>query len=175
MSMHELPTATATAPPSHTARRETLSRVGMYTLRRVGVLLGTVVIGTYLAVLIANWGGEVDKMREAQCKEKAGMSIQADPALQFLPPEERRRRYEQEVERCKQLQGLDRPFLTRSLEYLRDALTLSLGRAIQLTSDSGSREVRNIILERLPATLLLFGTADMVLFLSAIFDWMGVV
>ena len=122
-------TATVTVPPSRSAWRATLSRVGMYTLRRVAVLLGTVIIGTYLAVLIANWGGEVDKMREAQCKEKAGMSIQADPALQYLPPDERRRRYEQEVERCKQLQGLDRPFFTRSLEYLRDALTLSLGRA----------------------------------------------
>jgi len=67
----------------------------------------------------------VDKMREAQCKEKAGMMLQADPALQFLPQEERRRRYEQEVERCKKLQGLDRPFWERSLEYLMDALTLS--------------------------------------------------
>ena len=160
--------ATVTVPPSRPAWRETLQRVGLYTLRRVAVLLGTVVIGTYLAVLIANWGGEVDKMREAQCKERAGMSLQADPALQSLPPDERRRRYEQEVERCKQLQGLDRPFLARSLEYLRDALTLSLGRAMQLTSDSGSREVRNIILERLPATLLLFGTADLVLFFTAI-------
>ena len=78
-------TATAEVPPSRAVMRATLGRVGMYTLRRVFVLLGTVVIGTYLAVLIANWGGEVDKMREAQCKEKAGMSIQADPTLQFLP------------------------------------------------------------------------------------------
>ena len=78
-------TATVTVPPSRSAWRETLHRVGLYTLRRVAVLLGTVVIGTYLAVLIANWGGEVDKMREAQCKERAGMSLQADPALQFLP------------------------------------------------------------------------------------------
>ncbi len=160
--------ALASIPPGRSALRETLRRVGSYTLRRVVVLLATVVVGTYLAVLIANWGGEVDKMREAQCKEKAGISLQADPALQQLPPQQRQRRYEQEVERCKTLQGLDRPFFQRSLEYLRDALTLSLGRAIQLTSDSGSREVRNILLERLPATLLLFGTADLVLFFTAL-------
>ena len=161
-------TATPAARPSRSALHETLGRVGTYTLRRVVVLLATVVIGTYLAVFIANWGGEVDKMREAQCKERAGMSIQTDPSLQHLPPQERQLRYEQEVERCKTLQGLNRPFLERSLEYLVDALTLSLGRATQLTSDSGSREVRNIILERLPATLLLFGTADLVLFFTAI-------
>ena len=56
--------------PSRPAWRETLQRVGSYTLRRVAVLLGTVVIGTYLAVLIANWGGEADKMREAQCRRR---------------------------------------------------------------------------------------------------------
>src|SRR5437870_7814201 len=107
-------TATVAAPPGRSALRETLSRVGTYMLRRLVILLSTVVIGTYLAVLIANWGGEVDKMREAQCKEKAGMGLQADPTLQVLPPEERRHRYEQEVERCKKLQGLDRPFFERS-------------------------------------------------------------
>ena len=50
--------ALASIPPGRSALRETLRRVGIYTLRRVVVLLATVVVGTYLAVLIANWGGE---------------------------------------------------------------------------------------------------------------------
>ncbi|MGC8855977.1 MAG: ABC transporter permease, partial [Anaerolineae bacterium] len=52
---------------------------------------------------------------------------------------------------------------------LQNALTLNLGRSLQLTSDSGSRQVRLILLERLPATLLLFGTADLVLFFVSLF------
>ena len=46
---------------------------------------------------------------------------------------------------------------------------MNLGRAEQLTSDSGSRQVRLILLERLPATLLLFATTFFLLFFVAIF------
>jgi peptide/nickel transport system permease protein len=48
-------------------------------------------------------------------------------------------------------------------------LTLNLGFAQSLLSDSGSRQVRNILLERLPSTLVLFGTANLLLFFSALF------
>ena len=59
--------------------------------------------------------------------------------------------------------------MVRSLSYLTDALSLTLGRAEVLTSDSGSKEVRAILLERLPATLLLFASSDIILFLIGIF------
>lgn len=163
----------ATSPPiasqslPHAKSREML-RIGRYILRRIGVLLLTVVIGTYLAVLIANWGGAMDVIREAQIREMVGMYLKGDRKLQSLPPEEFKHRYEQEIVRHKKLQGLDRPFFQRSMQYLADALTLNLGRATFLVSDSGSREVRNIILERLPATLLLFGTAQLIVFILAI-------
>jgi len=64
--------------------------------------------------------------------------------------------------------GLDQPFVVRSFRFLKDALTLNLGRADLITSDSGSKMVRNIILERLPPTLLLMATANLTLFFSAI-------
>ena len=56
----------------------------------------------------------------------------------------------------------------RSFLYLNNALTLNLGRALQMASDSGSKMVKNIILERLPPTLVLFGTADVFLFILAV-------
>ena len=143
-------------------------RIGRYIARRVIMLLFTVVIGTYLAVLIANWGGAMDTIREAQIREQVGGYLKLDRKLQSLPPEEFRRRYEIEVNRRKNLEGLNRPFFQRSIQYLTDALTLNLGHATYLVSDSGSKEVRNIILERLPATLLLFGTAELIVFFLAI-------
>jgi peptide/nickel transport system permease protein len=60
--------------------------------------------------------------------------------------------------------GLDKPFMVRSLSFLKNALTLKLGRSLQLTSASGSRQVNLILLERLPTTLLLFGTVGFILF-----------
>ncbi|HNR45834.1 MAG TPA: ABC transporter permease, partial [Anaerolineaceae bacterium] len=48
-------------------------------------------------------------------------------------------------------------------------LTLNLGRAMFMTSDLGSRNVKNIILERIPYTLLLMGTANLILFFVTLF------
>lgn len=158
----------AITTPARVGLRETLVRVGQYTLRRILVLFVTVIVGTYLAVMIANWGGEVDKIREAEIREQVAAQFNADRSFQSLPPEEKSRRQLAEIERRRKVQGLDRPFIVRSFEYLFDALTLNLGRAHLIHSDSGSKEVRNIILERLPATILLFATADVILFFVAI-------
>src|SRR5207253_9607340 len=122
-----------------------------------------------LAILSANMGGYVDEIRKAQIQEQVGASMLADPKLRALPPSEVRRVIDQQIELEEQRLGLNRPFIVRSFTYLRDALTLSLGRAERLTSDKGSRQVRDVILERLPATLLLFGTTDLVVFFVAIF------
>jgi len=147
----------------------TFVRVLRYVVFRAVSLFLTVVVGVYLAILIANMGGYVDEIRKAQIQEQVGASMLADPKLLALPPSEVRRVIDQQIELEEQRLGLNRPFIVRSFTYLRDALTLSLGRAERLTSDKGSRQVRDVILERLPATLLLFGTTDLVVFFVAIF------
>lgn len=148
---------------------ETLRRVLTYTVYRVVALALTVVVGVYLAILIANMGGYVDQIRKAQIDEAIGASVLTDRSLQGLPPSELRRIIDQRKELEYKRLGLDKPFLIRSFSYLWDALSLNLGRAEQLSSDSGSRQVRLILLERLPATLLLFGTANLLLFFFSLF------
>ena len=148
---------------------ETLVRVVRYIVIRAASLFVTVLIGVYLSILIANMGGYVDQIRKAQIREQVGATALADQSLRRLPPAETRRIIDQRIELEEKRLGLDRPFIVRSVTYLTDALTLSLGRAERLTSDKGSRRVRDVILERLPATLLLFGTADLIIFFVAIF------
>jgi len=150
-------------------RLETLSRVAKYTLFRAITLFLTVVVGVYLTIIIANMGGHVDQIRLAQIEESVGSRVNNDPKLQSLPVAELRTYIDAQVKLQSEHLGLDRPFVFRSLSYLKDALSLSLGRAEVLTSDSGSKQVRQILLERLPATLLLFGFADLVLFFLCIF------
>jgi peptide/nickel transport system permease protein len=147
----------------------TFVRVLRYIVVRAVSLFITVVVGVYLAILIANMGGYVDEIRKAQIREQVGATMLADTKLRTLPPSEVRQIIDQQIELEEKRLGLDRPFLLRSFAYLRDALSLSLGRAERLTSDRGSRQVRDIIVERLPATLLLFGTADLIVFVVAIF------
>jgi peptide/nickel transport system permease protein len=114
-------------------------------------------------------GGAVDEMRLATIREVVALAATADPAFKALTSDERIAFINDRVALESKRYGLDRPFVLRSVEYLRDAMTLNLGYAQQLTSDSGSRMVRNIILERLPSTLVLFGTANLLLFFIALF------
>lgn len=169
MAAEALPDKTFSLSRTRIQVPDTLARIVKYTLYRGVALFATVVIGVYLTVLIANMGGYLDTIRIAQIREAAGQMVLTDPSLQGLPPSELRRRIDEiaiiEIQRLR----LDQPFVIRSLDYLTDALTLSLGRAEHLSSDSGSRTVRLIIFERLPATLVLFATGNLTLFFTAVF------
>jgi len=147
----------------------TLSRVAKYTGVRLVGLLFTVVIGVYLTILIANMGGYVDDIRRGEIRESVSMAIRADPALQNLEPQQRTDYMMAQIALQERRLGLDRPFVLRSFAYLGDALTLNLGRAERMTSDSGSRQVRLILLERLPPTLVLFATENFILFFLSVF------
>ena len=149
-------------------RSSTALRILKYTISRLVMMLITVTIGVYLTVLIANMGGYVDTIRKSQIREQVGMMVANDPVLRKLSPEARNLRIEEMTRDLEHRYGLDKPFIIRSFLYLKQALTLDLGRAMSMTSNSGSSSVRNIIIERLPPTLLLFGTADLILFFLAL-------
>lgn len=145
-----------------------LSRILKYTLVRGTTLLVTVVIGVYLAILIANGGGYVDEMRKGQIAEQVSLELAGNPEMQFLTLQERRELEDSMKQTRIEKLGLDRPFMVRSFEYLWNGLTLNLGSAEYLLSDSGSRQVRNILKERLAPTLLLMATGQLILFFSGV-------
>ena len=149
--------------------RDTVLRITRYASIRLLTLLLTVVVGVYLTILIANMGGYVDEIRRAMIREGVGIALGADEDFVLLPEAERRRIYDEMVAVEEVRLGLDQPFPVRSFIYLRNALTLDFGMSQQLLSDSMSRVVRLIILERLPPTLLLFATAQLILFFGSVF------
>jgi len=146
----------------------TVVRVLTYSATRLAVLFLTVVIGVYLTILVANMGGYVDVIKRATIREQIGLQVSLDPVMRRLPVEQRQARMEELVRIEEQTLGLDRPFLPRTFVYLQDALVLRLGFAERMTSDTGSRLVRNIIVDRLPSTLLLFVTAQLLLFVTSV-------
>jgi peptide/nickel transport system permease protein len=89
--------------------------------------------------------------------------------MREMPYEERAKLIEEQVRIQEDRLGLNKPFIVRSFGFLTNALTLNLGRAENLTSDSGSRLVKSIILERLPSTLVLFVTANLINFFMSVF------
>lgn len=158
---------------SKKARNQGIIRLVRYTAVRLVALFFTIVVGVYLTVLIANMGGYVDEIRRGQIQEQVAIAISLDPDLQRLPTEERNQRIAEQTAILEKRFGLDQPFIIRSFRFLWDALTLNLGFAETMTSDSGSKQVRLVLLERLPSTLVLFGTANILLFFMALFFALG--
>jgi peptide/nickel transport system permease protein len=150
------------------AAANTISRILRYTAVRMVILFFTVVVAVYLTILIANMGGYVDTIQRGQIQENLSMQLALNPAFKSLSAEEKQKFMAEQIVIQEKRLGLDQPFMVRSFRYLTGALTLNLGRALQMASDSGSKMVKNIILERLPATLVLFGTADVFLFILAV-------
>ncbi len=144
-------------------------RLLRYSALRVIALFLAVVVGVYLMILIANMGGYVDEIRRAEIAFNVAQQVRGSPEFADLPEERRREIMDSMIETEERRLGLDQPFILRSVYYLRDALTLDLGRSENLTSDAGSRQVRHIILERLPPTLFLFLTAQIITFFAGLF------
>jgi len=130
-----------------------------FVVKRVVTVYIIVMVAVYLTIIIANMGGYVDEIMKSQLMLQIRMQLKGNPEYSTLPPAELEKMaqgiYEEELKR----RGLDQPFFIRSFLYMKDALTLDLGRALYMTSEGGSRLVKLIILERLPYTVMLFTTA----------------
>ena len=165
------PAENAVARPS--VRNSTFVRVSRYIVVRLLTLFVTVVIGIYLTIMIANMGGYVDQIMRSQIRDSVTQKIAMNPAMQKMDPAIRKQLIDDTVALEEKRVGLNVPIVVRNARYLSNALVLNLGRAINMTSDAGSKQVRLIILERLPATLLLMGSSQLFLFFSSVFLALG--
>lgn len=154
--------------PKKSTHTSALTRVSRYVIVRMLVLFATVVIGVYLTIMIANMGGYVDSIMKGEIRDRVTQSIAANPSMQQMDVDTRRQLIEDTIAQEEKRLGLDIPIAVRNFRYLSNALTLQLGRAMNITSDSGSKQVRLILLERLPPTLLLMGISQLFLFFSSI-------
>lgn len=154
--------------PVEKRNNSALSRILRYTLFKVATLFVTVIVAIYLTILIANMGGYVDEIQRAQIREDLQQHSFNDPAFKALSAEAKTIRMEDMIRIREKRLDLDQPFAIRSFRFLSNALTLNLGWAQNMTSDSGSKQVRNIMLERLPPTLFLFASSNIILFFASI-------
>ena len=167
-------TLTTPAPNIPVAKKtkgsnSTFVRVARYSAVRLVTMIVTVIIAVYLTILIANMCGYVDTIIRSEIQDNVTQSMLANPAFRNLDPIQLKKLIADRIASEIHRQGLDQPFAIRSVRYLTNALTLNLGRAINMNSDHGSKEVRLILLERLPATLLLAGTSELFLFFASVF------
>jgi peptide/nickel transport system permease protein len=148
-------------------------RLLKYLSIRTVVVFLTVVASVYVAIIGVNLGGAVDDIRRSLIMQTIILPA-SSPEMQALTPEQRTARWMEMVESAYEAAGLNRPFLVRSFEYLVPALTLDLGSQFaplggSLTMRGTARyPIHQIILDRLPATLLLLGISNSLIFISSV-------
>jgi len=148
------------------------SRVTRYVAFRAATLLLMLAIGIFLAIVVINYGGYIDKIHEADINE----------ALQFVSlsmrgatTEEVAQAVEQMRAAMEQAYGLNSPFLIRCLRWFYQTITFDWGITytfpLGLDSFSSSKPaaVSAVVLGRAPYTLLLAGATNIILFFASIF------
>jgi len=85
--------------------------------------------------------------------------------LKFQNPQERQQYIDSRIQLQMKTLGLDEQWYSpkRFTNTVLKVMTLDLGKSSFLTSDSGSSSVRDIILERVPKTVLLFTTSTLII------------
>jgi peptide/nickel transport system permease protein len=164
--------STLQAPSPVIAKKKSDSavlRVAKYMAVRIVTMAFTVVVGLYLTILIANMGGYVDEIRRGEIRENVQQAVMNDISLKGMTNDARQQLIADRVANEEKRLGLDRPFALRSFAFLKDAITLNLGFAEFINADNGSRSVREIVLERLPSTLVLFGATNILLFFGTLY------
>jgi peptide/nickel transport system permease protein len=169
-----LPETTEKETKSSSPQAKTFLRLFRYTAVRIITLFITVVIAIYLTILIANMGGYVDTMMRTEVEDRITQKVASNPAYKNMSNETRKKLAQEMINLEIKRLGLDQPLAVRTARYLVNAITLNLGRAQNMVSDTGSRQVKNILLERMPATILLMCTSELLLFFASLFIALGV-
>ena len=168
MSLKEQPSAAPETAVSSPPRLWTnIARFLLIRLLSLGI---AVVAAIYLTILIANLGGYVDTIVASQIEERMGFMLQGG-WMSDLPPEERLVRAEEAIAAMKDAAGLNDPFLWRSLRWLGDGLTLNWGgpeRGRAYGPNAAGMTVAEVVADNMARTLLVFGTANLLLFGTAV-------
>lgn len=126
-------------------------------LRFLGFLAALIVV-VFSLVTILGVTGFSERMLQAAIGEEL-RALQSRLAESIRDPLELERALQARRQELEQAYGLDRPWYQRLTGLALRVLQLDLGEARVLRSTKGSSRIRDIILERLPNTMILLTTA----------------
>ncbi len=137
----------------------------MQILRRLLVkaltMLAVLLIVQFLVVITLGATGYSDRMLDAVISEQL-RAIRPSLAETIRDPERLEEALSTRREELRNLYGLDRPWYTRLPGMVFRVFTLDLGEAHTLRSSTGSNRVADIVMERIPRSMLLL-TSSMII------------
>jgi peptide/nickel transport system permease protein len=147
----------------------TFSRVFKYVTVRAVTLALIVSVGIFLAIVVINYGGYIDKIYRANIDESLNylsLSMPGATQAELLQATQQARQAMEEA------YGLNKPFLLRCVKWWYETMTFNWGQTYQFgigAFGSGVKEVKAVVLERLPYTLLLAGATNFLLFFASMY------
>jgi len=174
-AMNELDQSTNTTEDLDEAsqRWKSLVRFAGYIIRRALLIFLTIVVGVYITVLIANKGGQLDDRVEAGVDKVIRVMRTRGWLSDVSGDEQATMIAEKRVELMREA-GYYLPTGLRNLYWTWKALrfdwgvTLMTGKGVVKWQETDIVDIREILLEHLPNTLLLIGTADFFIFILGI-------
>ena len=142
-----------------------------YVATRVATMFGVLMIT--LLITISLVGSNMDVILKQGIVFQVRAEITENPAIadSFSSVEEFEEFVQNQINQRNEILGLDEPWYSpqRIGFTMYKILLLDFGHATFLTSDSGSSDVKDIIFEKLPRTILLFTTATIIISVIGIF------
>ena len=114
-----------------------------------------------LIVVVLGATGVSDKILEAQVRDQL-RQIRQELSQRIKDPDELERALEAYEDELYRAFGLDRPWYARLPDMVRRVIMLDLGKSRTMTSFTGSNNVADIVLERIPNTIMLISTAVLI-------------
>jgi len=134
-------------------------------------MFGVLMITLLLTIILV--GSNMDTILKQGITFQVRSEITEDPSISqsFTDPQEFENFVQDQIDQRIDALGLDTPWYSPQRVGLTmyKILILDFGRATFLTSDTGSSDVKDIILEKLPRTVLLFTTATIIIAIIGIF------
>jgi peptide/nickel transport system permease protein len=142
-----------------------------YVATRLTTMFGVLMIT--LLITISLVGSNMDVILKQGIVFQVRSEITENPAIaeSFASVDEFEEFVQNQIEQKNKILGLDEPWYSpqRIGFTMYKILLLDFGHATFLTSDSGSSDVKDIIFEKLPRTVLLFTTATIIISIIGVF------
>ena len=128
------------------------------------------VVFSIMVLTLALLGSTMDKILIDKVRFEEVSSV-SEGKFQFQSPDQRQKYIDTQTLLHIKTLGLDEPWYSpkRFANTLLELLTLDLGKSHFFTSNSGSSSVRDIIMEKLPYTVLLFTSSTIIVSLIGVY------
>lgn len=121
-----------------------------------------ITLGIVILILSSLFNSMSEEQLQTRVRQQVTAQIRNNPNLQELSEEELNEWRENEISKLRDRWGLDQPVWQRIFFDAWDRMRFNFGQSYIITGPGGSRQVMDIIMARLPRTMLLFTSAAVI-------------